>query len=110
MKMKTLLALLLALILPVMCLAEESASDTLTLPELTEWAARYQARALDAEPLNDPAKSLTSDGYEFIYDFATLYADRAVMDKKTVVSAVVITSPEEEGSLRKYSLFAVTLC
>jgi len=97
MKMKTLLALLLALILPVMCLAEESASDTLTLPELTEWAARYQARALDAEPLNDPAKSLTSDGYEFIYDFATLYADRAVMDKKTVVSAVVITSPEEEG-------------
>lgn len=97
MKMKTLLALLLALILPVMCMAEESASDTLTLPELTEWAARYQARAMDAEPLNDPAQSLTSDGYEFIYDFATLYADRAVMDEKTIVSAVVVTSPEEEG-------------
>ncbi|MBQ2951932.1 MAG: hypothetical protein IJE07_00075 [Clostridia bacterium] len=98
MKMKTLLVLLAALfLLGNMAFAEETEADTLLLPELTEWAARYQARALEAEPLNDPAASLTSDGYEFIYEFATLYADRPVMDEKTVVYAVVVTSPEEEG-------------
>ena len=98
MKMKTLLALLAAaLLLCGAAFADETEADTLLLPELTEWAARYQARALEAEPLNDPAASLTSDGYEFIYEFATLYADRPVMDEKTVVYAVVVTSPEEEG-------------
>ena len=98
MKMKSILALVLAvLLLPVAALCEESAADTLVLSELTEWMARYQARAMDAEPLNDPARSLTSDGYQFIYDFATLYADKPKMNSKATVSAVVITSPEEEG-------------
>ncbi len=98
MKIEKMLALLLAaLLLPCLVLAEETEADTLLLEELTEWAARYHARALNAEPLNDPAESLTSDGYEFIYEFATLYADRPVMDADTVVYAVVITLPEEEG-------------
>lgn len=97
MKMKNLLALLLVLLLPFAVMAEETEADTLLMSELTEWAARYHARALDAEPLNDPAESLTSDGYEFIYEFATLYADKPVMRADTVINAVVITSPEEEG-------------
>ena len=95
---KTMLWLLMALLLCLGCAAaEESTADTLVLSELREWAARYQERALDSKPLNDPAESLTGDGYEFIYDFATLYADKPVMNEKTVVNAVVITSPEEEG-------------
>lgn len=97
MKMKKLLVLLLAVLLPCMAAAEESEADTLLLQELTEWAARYQARAIASAPLNNPKESLTSDGYEFIYDFATLYADKPVMKEDTVVSAVVITSPTEEG-------------
>lgn len=98
MKMKKLMALLLAVVLlPFAAAAEESEADTLLLQELTEWAARYQARAVAAKPLNNPKESVTSEGYEFIYDFATLYADKPVMKADTVVSAVVITSPEEEG-------------
>lgn len=98
MKMKNLLALLLAvLLLPMAAVAEETEADTLLLSELTEWAERYHARAMDATPLNDPAKSQTGEGYEFIYEFATLYADKPVMKADTVVYAVVVTSPEEEG-------------
>jgi len=98
MKMKSLLMLLLALLLALPCAAaEDSQADTLLLAELTEWAARYQERAIAAKPLNNPKESLTSDGYEFIYEFATLYADKPVMKADTAVSAVVITSPEEEG-------------
>lgn len=98
MKMKNLLALLLAvLLLPIAAVAEETEADTLLLSELTEWAERYHARAMDATPLNDPAKSQTGEGYEFIYEFATLYADKPVMKADTVVYAVVVTSPEEEG-------------
>ncbi len=98
MKMKSLLMLVLAVLLALPCaVAEETEADTLLLPELTEWAARYQERAIASQPLNDPKESLTSDGYEFIYEFATLYADKPVMKADTVVSAVVITSPEEEG-------------
>lgn len=96
MKMKYMLAMLLAiLLLPCLALAEETEADTLTLPELTEWAARYQARAIDGELLNEPA--LTEDGYEFIYDFATIYADRDRMNADTLIYAVVITDPNEEG-------------
>lgn len=96
MKMKYVLALIFAmLLLPCVAFAEETEADTLTLPELTEWAARYQARAIDGELLNEP--SLTEDGYELIYDFATFYTDRDEMTADTIVYAVVITSPEEEG-------------
>ena len=97
MKMLSLLTALLLAVLPVCVLAEESEADTLLLGELTEWAERYKERAMMSEPLNDPKASLTEEGYEFIYDFATLYADKAVMKDDTVISAVVVTSPEEEG-------------
>lgn len=92
-----LFALLLSVTFVVPCAAEESEADTLLLAELTEWAARYQERAVASEPLNVPAESLTADGYEFIYDFATLYAQSPEMTEDTVVTAVVITSAEESG-------------
>lgn len=99
MKMKSLLMLMMALLLALgFAYAEEdTGADTLLMQELTEWAARYQERALASEPLNDPEASLTSEGYEFIYEFATIYADKPVMKADTVISAVVVTSPEEEG-------------
>ena len=99
MKMKSVVVLLLALLLALPCLAqaEESAADTLTMTEVKEWTERYRERALAAKPLNKPKESLTSDGYEFIYEFATIYAEKATLKADTVINAVVITSPEEEG-------------
>jgi len=99
MKMKSVIVVLLALLLALPCLAaaEESAADTLTMAEVTEWTERYRERALASKPLNTPKESLTSDGYEFIYEFATIYAEKATLKADTVINAVVITSPEEEG-------------
>ncbi len=99
--MKKMLSMLLVILLVLTALipamAEETEADTLLMQELTEWAARYQARAIAARPLNDPAASLTEDGYEFIYDFATIYADTPVMSEDTVLSAIVLTSAAEDG-------------
>lgn len=96
--MKTLLCLLLCvLLLPVSVPAEESAADVLTCRELTDWAQKYIDRAIAGQPLNDPAKDHTPDGYRFIYDFATLYADTTVMGADTIVSTIVLNGSEEMG-------------
>ena len=100
MKKMTLMLLVLALmcaLLPFAAVAEETEADTLLYSEVVEWTDRYKARAMDAQPLNDPAASLTEEGYEFIYDFAILYADQPIMAADTVVYAVVVTDPMEEG-------------
>ncbi len=98
MMMKKMLCLLLALLLcPVAAPAEDSDADLLSYKELTVWAESFITRAMNAQPLNTPADSLTAEGYEFVYDFATLYADAPVMSADTAVSAVVLTSEEETG-------------
>ena len=95
--MKKMLCLLLAVLLvPVYALAEESAA-TLTHQELNAWAANYLERAMASEPLNNPAESLTADGYEFVYDFATIYADTPDMSSDTAINAVVLTGDTESG-------------
>ena len=94
--MKKMLCLLLcALLLPVAALAEESAAATLSFQDLSDWAQTYIERAMNTTPLNDPAASETAEGYEFVYDFATLYADAPVLNDETTVSAVVVLSSEE---------------
>lgn len=94
--MKKMLCLLLcAVLLPVVALAEETAAAALEYQELFDWAQGYIDRAMTATPLNDPASSLTAEGYEFEYDFATLYADTPVLTEETSVSAVVVFSTEE---------------
>ena len=94
---KMLCMLLCVLMLPVYALAEDSAAGALTLQELNQWAASYIARAMTEEPLNNPAADKTADGYAFIYNFATLYADVPEMAADTAVNAVVVTSMEEEA-------------
>lgn len=94
---KLLMLVMAALLLPLLAQAEDNSADTLLLQEVEEWVNRYHARALASKPLNDPAKSRTEDGYEFIYDFATIYASTPKMTEDTVISAVVVTSPGEEG-------------
>ena len=98
MMMKKMLCVLLALLMcPVLALAEGSAAGMLTSQELTQWAESYIDRAYSTEPLNDPAETLSPDGYEYIYDFATLYADTPTLGADTTVNAIVVTSAEETG-------------
>lgn len=79
--------------------AETSEDGILTLDELTAWAEGYKARALASQPLNDPAapESLTDDGYQFIYDFATLYLDSPTLTEDSTLEAVVVVSAGESG-------------
>lgn len=94
--MKKLFCLLLALALCPLCVhAEDSAAAVLTCEELTAWAEACIQRARESSPLNAPADSLTEDGYEYIYDFATLYADSPVLSDDTEFSAVVLTADGE---------------
>ncbi len=96
--MKKMLCLLLAVaLLPVLALAEESTAGPLSYQELTDWAEGYLARAMAAEPINDPAASLTTEGYEFVYDFATIYADTPDMSSDTAINAIVLQSDTESG-------------
>ena len=96
--MKKMLCVLLALLLcPMLALAEESVAEPLSYQELVSWAEGYLARAKESTPLNDPADDLTPDGYEFVYDFATLYADTPDMSNDTALNAVVLTIDMENG-------------
>ena len=99
--LKRMLCLLFVLaLLPVLpAMAEESNADILTLEELRQWVNDYKIRAMASQPLNDPTaeESLTEDGYQFIYGFATLYMDSPEMTADSEVQALVIFSDEEEG-------------
>ncbi len=95
--MKKMLCLLLALMLCPIALAEENSANMLGYGELTAFAADYIARALEDQPLNVPAENPTPEGYEYIYPFATLYADTPTLGADSVVSAIVLTDEEEKG-------------
>lgn len=99
--MKRLFCLMMALLLlPVLpALAEDNTAGALELNEILEWAQGYKVRAMEAQPLNDPAAEefFSEDGYAFIYDFATLYMDRPEMSEDSVLKNLVVVSPEEEG-------------
>lgn len=100
--MKKCVALFLALmmVLSLTTAVAESDADALDYDELMEWAEGFKTRALAAgAPLNDPTEeaAYTEDGYAFVYDFATLYMDRPEMTADSVLQAVVVYSPEEQG-------------
>ena len=100
--MKKCVALFLALMmaLSLITAVAESDADALDYDELMDWAEGFKTRALAAgAPLNDPTEeaAYTEDGYAFVYDFATLYMDRPEMTADSVLQAVVVYSPEEQG-------------
>lgn len=100
--MKKCVALFLALmmVLSLTTAVAESDADALDYDELMNWAEGFKTRALAAGvPLNDPTEeaAYTEDGYAFVYDFATLYMDRPEMTADSVLQAVVVYSPEEQG-------------
>lgn len=71
------------------------ADDTgaLTEGELSAWVSRVLLSTKDAQPVNAPVgeESLTEDGYAFIYDQATLYYDKPVLDQSSVLQAITVT-------------------
>ena len=100
--MKKCVALFLALmmVLSLTTAVAESDADALDYDDMMNWSEGIKTRALAAEaPLNDPTEeaAYTEDGYAFVYDFATLYMDRPEMTADSVLQAVVVYSPEEQG-------------
>lgn len=100
--LKRLLCLLAAMMMlcPALpALAEDGGESALDWEELLQWAESYKARAMAAQPMNDPteAAAYSEDGYAFIYDFATLYMDRPEMTEESVLKNLVITTADEEG-------------
>jgi hypothetical protein len=88
------ICLLLALAVLLSCtpaLADEA--GVLTETELGAWLNGVLLRTVDATPLNAPVgeDALTDDGYAFIYDFATLYYDKPVLDAQSVLKAIAVT-------------------
>ena len=97
--MKRLFCLMLTLMmLPVFpAFAEDNTAGGLELQELLDWAQGYKTRAMESQPLNDPTaeEAYSEDGYEFIYEFATLYMDRPEMTQDSVLKELVIWDPME---------------
>ena len=62
--------------------------------ELAQWIDQLLLDTRNLTPLNAPVgeESLTEDGYAFLYDFATLYYNKPVLDASSVLLAVSITS------------------
>jgi len=88
------------LILCMLCGTLSSAlADTagaLAEGELSAWLNQLLLDTRDLQPLNAPVgeESLTEEGYAFLYDFATLYYDKPVLDASSRLRALSITSPE----------------
>lgn len=99
---KRMLCLLIAglMLIPLLpAMADESSTEILTLEELRQWVNDYKIRAMASQPITDHSEGPieTEDGFMFQYDFATMFMDIPEMSADSVVRAMVITSPEEEG-------------
>jgi len=68
-------------------------AGVLTETELGTWLNTLLISTSDKQPLNAPVDedALTEDGYAFIYDSATLYYDKPVLDAQSVLSAISVT-------------------
>ena len=94
--MKKAIAFLLICILLCGLVSAAWADDAGALAEgeLSAWLNQLLLDTRDMQPLNAPVgeEALTEDGYAFLYDFATLYYDKPVLDRESVLRAVSITS------------------
>lgn len=99
MKLKRIICLLIAfcLLCPLYALADDS--GVLAEGELNDWVVKALRDSAAREPLNAPVgeESHTEDGYAFIYDFATLYYDKPVLDEESVLLAISVTDEAYPG-------------
>jgi hypothetical protein len=93
------LILILALLLnmPIAGMATETDVGGLTMEELNGWASKVLEMARTNEPLSSgPQANKTEDGYEVVYDFATLYLDTPELTDNSVLNAITVTEEEVE--------------
>lgn len=96
MTMKKGLCFALALLLLCACalpaLADEAGA--LTEMEVQQWVLDILTGTVGKEPLNAPIteEALTEDGYAMMYENATLYYDKPVLDEQSVLKAFTFTS------------------
>ena len=75
------------------------AEGVLKETELAAWVDEVLRCSAPLTPMNAPVgeEALTEDGYAFLYDFATLYYDKPVLDASSVLQAVSITDDRFAG-------------
>ena len=99
MKLKRIICLFMMffLLCPLYAFADDS--GVLAEGELNEWVVKVLRDSAAGQPLNAPVgeESHTEDGYAFIYDFATLYYDKPVLDQDSVLLAVSVTDEAYPG-------------
>ena len=99
MKLKRIICLFMMffLLCPLYAFADDS--GVLAEGELNEWVVKVLRDSAAGQPINAPVgeESHTEDGYAFIYDFATLYYDKPVLDQDSVLLAVSVTDEAYPG-------------
>ena len=80
-----------ALLCCTSALADEA--GVLTETELGAWLNKLLLSTANVQPMNAPVgeESLTENGYAFLYDSATLYYDKPVLDAQSVLQSVAVT-------------------
>ena len=96
MKIKRILSLALALVMCAVFFSAAAEAAPVTLSEIYDLAESVRKLALTENPLNDPAHedARSEAGYEFRYDFGSVYADRTEMTEETVINAFLLNDPE----------------
>lgn len=91
----TLILIMALLAMPMAGMASETDVGGLTKDELGGWAAKMLEQARTSAPLvSGPQANKTEDGYEVVYDFATLYLNTPELNGSSVCNAITVT---EEG-------------
>ncbi|MDD3213090.1 MAG: hypothetical protein PHY64_05425 [Eubacteriales bacterium] len=87
------LLLTVVLVLLIGLPAQADEAGVLTETELGTWLNGLLLSTKDVQPINAPVgeDALTGDGYAFIYDTATLYYNKPVLDAQSVLNAVAVT-------------------
>ena len=83
----------------ILCAAGFAAAreEALSGREMRVYADSLLERALASQPMNDPEseEALSEDGYAFVYDFATLYAEEPALTADPQSIVCLVTDPEE---------------
>lgn len=90
--MKKYLSVLIIAVLCAAVIPVYAAADCISSEEITAVIGQLAQEALLSVPFNDPGSedSMYEDGCAFMYDFATLFADRSVMTSDTVINAATV--------------------
>lgn len=77
----------------------DKAPAELTSAELSGFIEEVRTRALQEEPRNNPAteEARSEDGYVYVYDFATLTAEKPTLDTSTGIRSIQLSDDSMSG-------------